>query len=332
MKNILYHFKDKLSNMSTNLKIKKITLNLKYKIYRTFTLYSISETIKKLKKALGVSLRTLLPLVTRVKDLANQKLIAQREAKSLYELTNNIKERLKLINKAMEPSKSKYIQVLKFRRVTIVVIAANRLKRGMKELSYGERVKKSSMGIMPVSKFEEDIINKLIAKIPKNWNIEGEQKLIIESLRELYNASLQGRFDHTSNGKTMIAFLHEGLKEIKNKCRNINIPENIIKILYRDLFFQEDIKNIEDLVSQVKLLPQLKVQVNIYKDQKENIERELQATQKEHEKAFNKVITELNEVKDTSISSSEYQKILQSLESKQKEVIAITNNYVLVYK
>jgi len=239
-----------------------------------------------------------------MKNLADQKMVTQKELHTLSALFNNTQKQIKDLAGMVESEKDlqnkndmsveiknhkKYIRLLRFRRVTIVIIATNRLlqvinKKEGNEMSRGKYKASSSNKL--IKQYVYNDIKSLMHYVDIDLNIKLKGKslnynrdwdpteVLVKNLEQLYNEPLNAKKDRWNS---MCDFLRRGLREIMSKYSwlHLNVPSELLTLnieyidtlFYKDLMLQENIKAINHSLNQVS---ELQSKLQTYGDELNN--------------------------------------------------------------
>lgn len=294
-------------------------------------------------------------MLFKLKDLAAQKNITQKELKTYVALSDSLKEQLKSLgveaagincsqdNTQCSPKDikkhKKYLHLLKFRKSAIAVCAANRLLRFAKP-----QLPKSLVRITPDTEFAQNellaFIGKAVKEFPQEWNSVEELSFVSRSLKEVSRLHSQSE-SGLLKSSLLVDTLREGLLEIGSKCNwlTLGIPsilqtsetEYIDKIFYKDLLAQENVKRVEKCLSQAKLVPGLETELESCKDREGDLARELgevQAAARECERKAERLANELEVKEQSSVSKEVHQEIVVELKRKEEDAENLAKDLV----
>ena len=286
----------------------------------------------------------------KIEDLIIQKRIAQNEANHFMKLLNNSKDLLEPVITIPEnnnQSRSEFIKknkriahILKWRKISIVILAANRLSKLKKEAKYGIPLGKSSysftvnnipsISMMKDEYISEDLIKGAISKLTNNFLTQGSNtKLLIQSLEEL------GKFGKRENSlakTTLSESLKQGIIEIK---KQYSWEYNIKETKYVDKIFQKMIQEYIIIIrKKLNSIPIFEEDINTLRRRGEDYMKELsemKVKRDEYEKQIKNLTAELNESnRNNNIIIKECEGIKQSLIDKDKAIESYTANVVML--
>eukprot|EP00826_Nyctotherus_ovalis_P044167 TRINITY_DN4755_c0_g1_i5.p1 TRINITY_DN4755_c0_g1~~TRINITY_DN4755_c0_g1_i5.p1 ORF type:complete len:770 (-),score=219.00 TRINITY_DN4755_c0_g1_i5:788-3097(-) len=332
-------------------------LLIQHKKARYYIANTNSDDGLKLQKVCEVYLRALFSMLLKLKDLAAQKSITQKELKTYVALSDSLKEQLRSlgieaasINRSQDSTQyslkeikkhKKYLHLLKFRKSAIAVCAVNRLLRFTRPQLPKSLVQVASDTEFPQNELSS-IIGKAIKEFPKEWSSAEELSLVSQSLKEVSRLHSQSE-SNLLKSPLLADTLREGLLEIGSKCNwlTLGVPselqsfgiECVDKIFYKDLLALENAKQVERCLKQAKLVPKLEVELASYKDQEADLVRELQELQaaaSEYEKKVEQLSNELELKERNSVSKEVYQGVIEELRKKEEDVEKLARDLVRV--
>jgi len=227
------------------------------------------------------------------------------------------------------------------------------------------------ISIIPNEQFPENSLKDLSSRITDNfptkpWSSAEECKLLVQSLEELHKlenfnknergiimSPLMSEKSKKISAKstisvhgTLIDFLQDGLASIKSKYSwlHLGIPlellSNDIKyidtVFYKDLISQEDSKKVEKALNQLKLIPQLKTQLELAKEREEALSKQLancQMENKEYEENVKKLMSAVDELQikeATMVTADAYEEANRNAETKNREIEQLTSDLVFL--
>jgi len=293
--------------------------------------------MSKLQSVSEIYLRTILSLLNKVKDLAEQKALTQKELQASLNLSKIAQDDLLKLGDIAEEYKlsdhtqslnidedkmipefsmyNKYVCAIKFRKAVIAVIAANRLSRKFsKERIYGTPIPRhishpilqggsritsmiSHIGIIDKEQFPERLMSDVISKAIKNLSKEEELNVVVESLDEMCRNKEQQN--------SILVFLADGLKKLKSKYSWMHLGVPLEYILDDPLnvegsknYMVESAKRIENGLMRLKEIPQLMNRINYQKEREESLMKQLTIIQSQAKEYEGKINQLIKELKN----------------------------------
>lgn len=271
-----------------------------------------SNSIRKLQKACEVYWRMLVLASKRLQDMRAQKALLKKGLDASTALLATVQERLRAFESESSFLKStptqrnlppKLTSTIKFRKVVIAVLAANRLLRMPKNEFDAIPILNSQQAISIVPgkscSLEEAV------EVPKTWSSPEESKLIVEIFSSFRPTKHENRLSDFKQSVSLLEFLKRGLVKLKEK--HYRVGERNLLGLSKEEMVKECVQN---LCRQAKDSFIVKRQLEKSKEREVELEMQLSEIKNQNNSCFHESI---------------------SLKLKESEIVNLRGNIVCLF-